>query len=139
MSEQPNPARVVQELAVAYWVSRCLHVIAELGIADSLGDVPQTADALAREAGLQPQAVHRVRRALANHGVFEFDGQRFAHNAASRFLRTDDPGSMRSLARMMGLNMHWDAYRELGVALRAGKPPIATVTDGGLFPHLRAH
>jgi len=45
---------------------------------------------------------------------------------------------MRSLVRMMGLKVHWDAYRELGVALQGGRTPISTVADGGLFGYLRA-
>src|SRR5579863_9882796 len=101
---QDAPARtIIQELAVAYWASRCLHVVAELGIADVLGDEPQTAQALARASGTNAQSLHRVLRALANHGVFVHDGERFAHNPASRALRSDQPGSLRSLTRMMGL------------------------------------
>jgi hypothetical protein len=46
---------------------------------------------------------------------------------------------MRPLARMMGLKVHWDAYRELGVALRDGTSAIAVVTPNGLFPYLQAH
>jgi hypothetical protein len=49
------------------------------------------------------------------------DGETFAHNAASRVLRSDDPASMRSLTRMMGLKVHWDAYRELDTGLRTGR------------------
>ncbi len=139
MSEELPPARIIQDLAVAYWVSRCLHLVAELGVADHLGDAPETADMLAAACAVQPQVLKRVLRALANHGVFAYDGERFAHNAASRTLRSDLPGSTRSLARMMGLKVHWDAYRELDVTLRTGAPSIAAVTEGGLFPHLRAH
>jgi hypothetical protein len=139
MSEGLPPAKVVQDLAVSYWASRCLHLVAELGVADALGEEPQTAEALARASGVQAQALHRVLRALANHGVFEHEGERFAHNAASRTLRSDAHGSMRSLARMMGLKVHWDAYRELEAALRTGQPSIAAVADGGLFGYLRAH
>lgn len=139
MNEEISPRQIVQELAVAYWASRCLHVIAELGIADQLGDEAQTAQTLARAKGLNPQALHRVLRSLSNHGIFVHDGERFAHNAASRMLRTDATGSMRSLARMMGLKMHWDAYRELDVAVRTGQPAISAVVEGGLFGYLGAH
>jgi len=133
------PHQIIQNLAVAYWASRCLHVVAELGIADVLGDEAQTAEELARSSGLNPQALHRVLRSLANHGVFTHDGERFAHNAASRLLRSDVPGSLRSISRMMGLKVHWDAYRELGVALRTGKPAISAVIEEGFFAYLRAH
>ncbi len=139
MSEELPPAQVIQDLAVAYWASRCLHLVAEFGVADHLGDAPETADSLAKACGVQSSALNRILRALANHGVFVYDGQRYSHNAASRTLRSDAGGSTRSLARMMGLKVHWDAYRELDVTLRTGTPAIATVTDGGLFPHLRAH
>ena len=140
MSEDSQPPhRLVQSLAVAYWASRCLHVVAELGIADRLGDEPQTAEALAKPEGLNAPALHRVLRSLANHGIFVHDGERFAHNEASRILRSDTPGSMRSLARMMGLKMHWDGYRELDVSVRTGQPAITAVVDGGLFGYLRAH
>jgi hypothetical protein len=137
--EDAPPERIVQGLATAYWASRCLHLVAELGIADLLEDEAQPAEALARAAGLNAQALHRVLRSLANHGIFVHNGQHFAHNAASRLLRSDAPGSMRSLGRMMGLNVHWDGYRELGFALRTGQPAISAVVAGGLFGYLRAH
>jgi hypothetical protein len=139
MREETPPPKVVQDLAIAYWASRCLHVVAELGIADVLGDEAQSADTLARSSGVNPQALHRVLRSLANHGIFTHDGERFAHNAASRLLRSDVPGSMRSLARMMGLKVHWDAYRELDTGLRTGQPAIAAIVEGGLFGYLHAH
>ena len=135
----PPPQKIIHDLTTAYWASRCLQVIAELGVADLLGDEPQSAATLARAGGLHPQALHRVLRSLANHGVFVHDGERFAHNEASRLLRSNVPGSMRSHARMMGLKVHWDAYRELDVSVRTGKPGIAAVVDGGLFGYLHAH
>jgi O-methyltransferase domain/Dimerisation domain len=139
MHEETPPPKIIQDLAVAYWASRCLHVVAELGIADVLGAEPQTAESLAQASGTNPQALHRVLRALCNHGVFVHDGATFAHNAASRVLRSDEPGSMRSLTRMMGLKVHWDAYRELDTALRNGKPAISSVVEGGLFGYLQTH
>ena len=134
-----HPAQAVQQLATAYWASRCLHIAAELGVADVLGDEPQTAEAIAQSLGVQAAALHRILRALANHGVFQHDGAHFAHNESSRLLRTGVPGSMRSLARMMGLKVHWDAYRELDSAVRTGRPPISQVTKDGLFPYLTDH
>jgi O-methyltransferase domain len=138
-ADSANPAGTVLHLATAYWASRCLHVAADSGVADALGDEPQTAAALARSTGVHPQALHRVLRSLSNHGIFVHDGERFAHNEASRLLRTNAPGSLRSLARMMGLKVHWDAYRELDSALSSGEPSIAKVTEGGLFAHLGTH
>src|SRR4051812_28113663 len=110
---QPDPAQTLLVLTTGYWVSRCLHVAAELGVPDALGDEPQTAASLAQALGVQAQPLGRVLRCLANHGVFEMQGERFAHNGASRLLVTDARPSLRSLVRMMGLRAHWDAYGEL--------------------------
>ena len=136
---EDQPARAVLKLATAYWASRCLHIVAELGIADRLGDEPQTSEALARALDVEAPPLHRILRALASHGIFVHDGERFSHNDASRMLRSAAPGSMRSFARMMGLKVHWDAYRELETVLRTGEPPIAKAAPGGFFRYLRAH
>ncbi len=135
MSE-PEAALSVLRLATAYWASRALHVLAEIGVADQLGEEPQTADALAAKLGVKAQPLERMMRAVAGHGVFEMRPEGFAHNAASLSLRTDVPGSMRALARMMGLDFHWDGYRELGKTLTSGRPAISEVVEGDLFARL---
>jgi len=132
-------AEAILTLSTAYWASRVLHVIAGAGIADVLDDEPQTAAALAAKAGVHPEVLHRMLRCLANHGVFTLSGGRFAHNAASRILRSDAPGSMRGRGIMDGLPVHWDAYRGLDDSLKTGRPGIEAVLDGGLFPYLATH
>ncbi len=136
MSEK-NPAETVMRLSTAYWASRCIHVTAEFGIADALGDEPQTAAALAAKTSTNAAALHRILRCLATHGVFSLKDGKFSHNEASRFLRSDNPQSMRSLARMMGLDFHWDTYRELTHSLKTGQSAIANVVEGGLFGWMR--
>ena len=138
MSE-PHPAETILKLSTAYWASRCLHAVAQFGIADALGDEPQPAAALAKNTGTNADALHRILRALANHGIFVLKDGRFAHNAASRLLRSDNPASMRSLARMMGIDFHWDVYRDLSHSLKTGESAGYKVVPGGLFAHLRAH
>jgi len=46
---------------------------------------------------------------------------------------------MRSLARMMGLDFHWDVFRELGYSLNTGESAADKAVPGGLFEHLRKH
>ena len=133
---QPDPIQTLLSLTTAYWVSRCLHVAAELGVADILGDEPQTAEALAATLGVKAEPLMRVLRCLTNHGVFEMQGDRFAHNGASRLLADDARPSVRSLARMMGLRPHWDAYGALEETVRTGKPGIEAATGGGFFEYL---
>ena len=139
MSTEADPSQVLLTLTTGYWVSRCLHVAAELGVADALGEEPQTAEALAPSLGVQAQPLGRVLRCLANHGVFEMKGDRFAHNGASRLLAADARPSLRSLVRMMGLRAHWDAYGELEHSVRTGAPGIVAAVGGDFFDYMATH
>lgn len=100
---------------------------------------PQPATALAAKTGANPDALHRVMRARVNHGVFALENGRFSHNAASQALRSDHPASMRALARMMGMDFHWDAFRELGYSLKTGESAAHKAVSGGIFEHLQTH
>jgi hypothetical protein len=62
----------IMQFTTSYWTSRCLHVVAELGIADLIGDQPQSTEALAKASGTQPNALYRVLRLLASVGIFEW-------------------------------------------------------------------
>ncbi|MHC5828012.1 MAG: methyltransferase family protein, partial [Nostoc sp.] len=54
----------------AYWVSRCIYVVAKLGIADLLKDGSQHCDALAAATNTHSDSLYRVLRALAGMGIF---------------------------------------------------------------------
>src|SRR3569833_2204945 len=62
-----------------------------------------------------------------------------AHIGASRMLASDGEPSLRSLARMMGLRVHWDAYGALEETVRTGRSGIAAVTGGDFFDYLGRH
>ena len=138
MSEA-NPFQIITQLSTGYWVPRCLHVVAELGVADRLGETPETPETLARAISAHPQALARVLRALAAHGVFEEVQGRFRHSAASRLLRSDHPQSQRSFVRMMGMPFHWAAYGELEHSVRTGQAAAAQIAPGGTFDYFASH
>lgn len=69
-------------------VTRLLAIAADLGIADALVDGPRPVDELAREVGADPDALHRVLRALASEGVFAEEAPGvYANTEASEGLR----------------------------------------------------
>jgi len=136
---QPNPAQLLRQMAAGHVLPRCLHVVAELGVADALDDTPRTAAELAPAVGADADALHRVLRLLAAHGVFELNGDKFSHSAASHLLRSDHPRSMRPLARMMGLPINWATYGMLEHAVRTGRPAAEQVVAGGFWAHLEQH
>jgi hypothetical protein len=136
---KPSPLETLLGLATGYWVSRCLHVVAELGVADVLGEVPQSAAELAEATGANADALARVLRLLAAHGVFEMRDGRLAHSAASRLLRTDHPQSLRPLVRVNGIPIFWESYGKLEHAVRTGLPAVNEVSPGGLWSYFAGH
>jgi hypothetical protein len=132
-----DPAALVAELARGHIAPRCLHVIADCGAADAVGPDGATPREIAAHTGLAADALDRMLRLLAAHGIFKHGTQgRYEHTAASRLLRTDEPGSLRSYVRMNGLRAFWDRYAELGETARAGRPKRDWAN---LVEHLAAH
>ena len=117
-----DPAALVADLSRAHIAARCLHVIADCGAADAIGDAGATPAEIATHTGFDADALDRMLRLLAAHGIFvrTADG-RYEHTAASRLLRTDEPGSVRSYVRMGGLPAFWDRFTELGQTAREGQ------------------
>jgi hypothetical protein len=117
-----DPADVVADLAKGHIAARCLHVIADCGAADAVGPSGATPAEIAARTGLDADALDRMLRLLAAHGIFvrEADG-RYEHSPASRLLRSDEPGSLRSYVRMTGMPAFWDRFTELGRAARSSR------------------
>lgn len=139
-SGAPTPANVqLMQINGAYFTSRCLHVIAEAGVADHLGDQPQSTEALAKATGTDPDALYRMLRLLASAGVFAWKDGAWHHTEASRFLRSDEPGSLRDYIRMLGLPTFWGALTDLDHSLRTGESAFAKQHPGGVFAYLAKH
>ncbi len=132
----PLPFELVQQVTAAYFVSRCLQVAAELGVADALGDEPATASALANATGSHPASLCRVLDLLSGHGFFERRGDGFVHTPASRLLRTNDPQSMRSFVRMFGLSAFWKSAEGLNQVVATGQLSDSVRAQGGFWGYL---
>src|SRR5262245_38388222 len=137
MSSTVPPERLLQ-LSAGYCVARCLHLVADLGVADCLGETPQSAEALAAATATRADGLHRVLRLLVANGIFEMSGGLYSHNATSRFLRDDHPQSKRSLVRMFGLPGMWATMGELSYAVNTGEP-AADKAVGGFWNYFANH
>ena len=124
------------QLTTAYWTSRCLHVVAELGVADHPGDQPQSTESLAKATGTSAGPLYRVLRLLASVGVFEWKDGTWHHTEASRLLRSDQPGSLRDYVRMLGLPVFWSAFEDLDHSLRTGESAFVKRHPDGVFAYL---
>jgi hypothetical protein len=132
-----NPVDALLQLSAGYYVSRALHAVADLGVADAVGDTPQPAASLAAATGADAGALDRVLRLLALYGIFEYRDGAVAHTSGSRMLRQDHPHSMRSLVRMFGLPGFWTAVGELGSTIRTGEPSANHALRGGIWGYLK--
>jgi hypothetical protein len=130
------PDDIIKDLAIAHVLARCLHVVADFGVADALGDGALPAAELARRVGLDADALARMLRLLAAHGVFAEGTDGYSHTPASRLLRSDDPRSLRGLVRMRGLPVILRGFTELEHAARTGRP---TMDWPALVAYFAAH
>nr|WP_210189818.1 methyltransferase dimerization domain-containing protein [Mesorhizobium prunaredense] len=113
-------------MITGYHVSRAIHVVAKLGIADHLSEGPRHVDDLAKATGTHARSLKRVLRLLASVGLFteETDG-RFALTPVGACLRAGAPGSMRPAA-------YCSAAKALKVNSRhdCNSPPSLTFVTG---------
>lgn len=134
-----DPASILRNIAGGHALARSLHVVADLGVADALGDEPRTATDLARDVGADADALGRVLRLLAAHGVFAMDGDQVSHSPASRLLRADHPRSMRPLVRQFGLPIRWRTYEYMDHAVRTGEPAVTQTVPEGFWAYMSQH
>jgi hypothetical protein len=133
------PALVMSQMLSGYWISMSLYLAAKLGLADLVKDGPRSADDLAKATRTHAHSLFRVLRALAAVGVFTEDDQgRFALTPLANQLRSDMPGSQRSLAIMMG-EEHYRAWGELEHSVRTGQPAFDRIFGKGVFEYLSEH
>ncbi|MEV0925900.1 methyltransferase [Streptomyces spongiicola] len=118
-------------------ISRVLHVLAELGIADELAGGPLTVPELAERTGTHGDSLGRVLRVAAAFGVFaERPDGRYTLNDVGEALRSDVPGSQRDMVLYNGDEMLWRSYGRLMHTVRTGQPAFEAAYGHGFFEHL---
>ncbi|MFD4671403.1 methyltransferase [Lentzea sp. NPDC058450] len=123
--------------ARSYLKSAALRAVAQLGVADRLGDEPRHVEELAAETGADADHLRRVLRLLATIGVFrqEADG-RFALTELGQGLRTDSPYSARWGVVMSTMHTHWASAFDLGHSIRTGEPSFPALFGKPFFDYV---
>jgi hypothetical protein len=135
MNDVPAPVALLR-MMTGYWISKSLSVAAELGLADMMHAGPRATDELAVGCGVDSPSLYRLLRALASVGVFAETPERcFGLTPLAEMLRSDVPGSMRSLARMYG-SEQYRAWDDLLGTMRSGKPAFDRVFGASYFDFL---
>jgi hypothetical protein len=126
------------ELLSAGWLCQAVVAAAQLGLADAMGDTPETAARLAEPLGLSPDATERLLRALAEHGVFtRHNDGRFGPSALSETLRSDHPASIRDFALFVGSAHHREHWSALQHSVTSGVSSIAALRGQEFFEFAR--
>jgi len=129
----------LDQMISGYWISQAIYAAAKFGIADQLKDGPKTVEELAGATATNPDALHRLLRALASVGIFaERESRHFSLTPLAEPLRTDVAGSKRALALMMG-DEQFRAWAEIEYSIRTGKIAFDKVFGKPVFDYLGEH
>lgn len=120
---QVPPHAQVMDLVSGKIISRAVSLAADLSLADRLSGGARPASDLARESGVEPDALERLMQTLESVGVFQRTSDGLYENSElSHTLRADHPQSVRAFARWFGAELHWDIWGDLDYSVRTGKP-----------------
>ena len=132
-----TPERTEEDLWRLFWgalVTRLLGIAADLGVADALAEGPRPVDELAREVGADPDALHRMLRALASEGIFAEEAPGvFRNTSASTGLRRGT--RWHDFAHLFGGVWH----RAVGELSATGEPTFDRVHGTDFWSWLGAH
>ena len=133
-----SAARVVDEMSRLYYLSRAIHVAAELGIADHLTEAPVALDEIAKETRTDATCLKRLLRFLSAYGVFvETSEDMFCNTTLSLVLRSDHPNSVRVALRRVG-DFWWSAVGQMEHSIRSGQSAFVHVHGVDFFQYLKA-
>jgi hypothetical protein len=143
MMTPSNDAAATSEmlnLLAGSWVTQSLYIVAKLGIADLLREMPKTCDTLAEQTQCDANALYRILRALASLGVFAEDehGQ-FSLTPPAQCLCSDVPNSLRAFALMLGGEEHWQSWGDALHSVRTGEPSFDHVFGMPRFRYYAEH
>lgn len=140
MAADGSSRRALAQLITSFRVTSLIAAAAELGLADFLANGPKTSRDIGPLIGADPDALHRVMRALAQIGVLAVQGEgAFALTPLGEYLRADVNGSLRSVARMYGRESIYRPFFELVYTLRTSETAFDHIFGMKYFEYLALH
>jgi hypothetical protein len=130
------PQAVVLQMFMGMWHAQIVSAMAQLGVADRIGDGSASLDELARDCKADPDALRRLLRAGATLELCTLDGNRVALTPLGQTLRSGVPGSLRDFIIAETAPGHWLPWGRLADAVRRGgsiAPEILGVADAWAY------
>ena len=119
--ELPPPHVQLAMMSREYVVSRAIHAIAHLGLADHMSNKPRSVKELAQLTGTIPDLLERILTFLTDYGLFIKEGEAYALTPLSYPLRQDNPNSIKDILGMFD-ECWWQAFSQLETCLKTGIP-----------------
>src|SRR3954452_4370193 len=136
MTQQIPPDAQMNRLLMNGWLTHAISVVTRLGVPDAIGDGVRSAAEIATDVGADPQLLNRVMRALTEIDVFVARDGGYALTPLGATLRPGTPGSLASMAMVVGSDWQFAALGKLFDSLRTGRSAGPELWDGGLFGYL---
>ncbi|MCP4545646.1 MAG: methyltransferase [bacterium] len=138
MGIKSTPApQLMMQFITAKWISKPIHVVAQLGIADMLTSGARHVDDLAAQCGARASSLYRILRALAGLGIFtEVEPRSFGLTPAAECLRS---GEMRALALFLLSDWHERAWEKLSHTVVSGEVAFEDAHGLTAFDWLAEH
>ncbi|AYF26828.1 methyltransferase [Micromonospora tulbaghiae] len=127
----------LMELALGAARAAAVRAAVTLLLPDALGETPMKVADLAAAVGADPEALGRLLRSLAAHGVFTERGTgRYAHTPLSLALRTDTDDSLADAVLWCTEPWNWALWGDLGEAVRTGDEVFTAAYGSRFYQHL---
>jgi hypothetical protein len=137
-TDTPPEVQAVQQLfqiATGYMASSALQTALKLQIPDRMAAGARAVNELARDAGVNEDALYRIMRALASLGVFdEREPRTFDLTLAGRMLQKGQP--LYDMGLWITSPFHFRVYAEMLHAVTTGTPAAEKVTGMPVFDYL---
>lgn len=138
MQQLEQPHTQLAKMSRWYVVSRAIHTVAKLGVANHMSMEPTPVEKLAELTGTKAELLDRLLTFLAAYELFDCKNHAYALTALSKPLRDDDPHSIRDVLRMVD-DTWWQAFSSLDTSLVSGQPAFLEQHGDDFFSFLSKH
>lgn len=114
-----QPHMQLAEMSRWYVVSRGIHTVARLGLANYMSAEPVSVNQLAKATGTDPELLNRLLKFLSAYHLFDYHGDAYSLTELSRPLRDDDPHTIRDVLCMVD-DSWWQAFSCMDIGLKTG-------------------
>jgi 2-polyprenyl-3-methyl-5-hydroxy-6-metoxy-1,4-benzoquinol methylase len=126
-------------LVVGHRTTAAIATAVELGIIDALGGGARTPGDVAAAVGTDPDATHRLLRALSAIGVLAASDGVYALTEMGSLLRTDAPGSLAPQALLQADPAIWAAWGHLRHSISTGDNAFSSLHGKDVWEHRVEH